>query len=74
MPEIRSQSREDDRCSVHFGDHVAIYDLSRGDAEEIVATYLRHFDPSDGPVSPRELHGPRASRASRSANRMNRAA
>ena len=74
MPEIRYQSPEEDRCSVHFGEHVAIYDVSRADAEEIVTTYARHFGPS-GELGPqREPHARRASRPSRPANQLNRAA
>jgi hypothetical protein len=43
MPLIKIQSADEDRCSVHFGEHVAIYDISRSDAEAIVATYVRNF-------------------------------
>ncbi len=74
MPDIRYQSAEEDRCSVHFGEHVAIFDLSRRDAEQIVATYIRHFGPSDEPVPQREPRARRASRPSRPANRLTRAA
>jgi hypothetical protein len=53
---------------------VAIFDLSRRDAEQIVATYIRHFGPSDEPVPQREPRARRASRPSRPANRLTRAA
>jgi hypothetical protein len=74
MPDIRYQSAEEDRCSVHFGEHVAIYDLSRGDAEQIVATYIRQFGPSGEPAAQREPRAQRASRPNRQANRLTRAA
>jgi hypothetical protein len=41
MPTI--QSADDDRYSVHFGSHVSIYELSRAEAEAIVASYTRKF-------------------------------
>ena len=47
MPQIRSQSAEEDRCSVHFGDQVAIYDVSRADAEAIAEAHVRLFSPTD---------------------------
>ncbi len=65
MPEIRSQSAEEDRCSIHFGDHVAIYDLSRADAEEIAGAHLRLFSNSGvaGSKRPRDQHAGRGLQA-----------
>jgi hypothetical protein len=41
--EIRVHSLADDLCSVHFSEEVAVYDLSRVEAEELVAVYKRLF-------------------------------
>lgn len=39
MTEIRLQSVEEDLFSVHLGENVVICDLTKADAEALVATY-----------------------------------
>jgi hypothetical protein len=48
---IRRQSLDDDYYSLHFGQHVAIYDLTRSDADRICSTYRKFFasQPRDEP-------------------------
>ena len=45
MPEIilRRQSWHEDRYSLHFGQRVAIYDITRSEADGICSTYKRMF-------------------------------
>jgi hypothetical protein len=40
---LRRQSSKEDLYSLHFGQAVAIYDLTRSDADGICSTYKRVF-------------------------------
>ena len=41
MPYIQIDSVEEDRCTLFLSDHVAISDITRADAEAVLAAYKR---------------------------------
>jgi hypothetical protein len=67
MPVINVQSLAEDRWSLHFGENAAIYDLSRADAEQILATYVRTF----GDAGVDQMKGARGGPHSRRGRQLN---
>ena len=41
MAEIRAESREEDLCTLYIGEQIAISDLTRAEAEAMLAVYER---------------------------------
>jgi len=41
MAEIRTESREKDLCTLYIGEQVVIADLTRAEAEALLAVYQR---------------------------------
>jgi len=41
MAEIRTESSEDDLCTLYIGEQVLIAGLTRAEAEAVLAAYLR---------------------------------
>ena len=41
MAEIRTESSEDDLCTLYIGEQVVITGLTRAEAEALLAAYLR---------------------------------
>ena len=45
MAEIRTESSEDDLCTLYIGEQVMITGLTRAEAEAVLAAYLRVTHP-----------------------------
>jgi hypothetical protein len=44
MAEIRTESREEDLCTLYIGEQIMITGLTRAEAEAVLAAYQREMD------------------------------